>query len=263
MKSKEGSSVIYRRKRSSGICATKQKGGESPMFKVKSLQSESAFTLIELLVVIAIIAILAAMLLPVLTRARENARRGVCASNLKQLGLSLIMYSDDWGGWLPPTLYNKGYWLHNPDSYGGWGIMWKNRYVLNRDPYDLSPAQKDYSPLFFCPTNRQHSLKATTGNFTNRSSYWYNPREERFTSGTYASAYRGRISRIANKAIAWDNQDKGYGDTGFGFAAFTHGDGWNALFSDGAVIWCPDPQGVFISQMPTYFTSPVPFDRFH
>ncbi len=63
------------------------------------------FTLVELLVVIAIIAILAAILFEPLLRARGMARRAVCASNLKQLYLSMMMYSDDYDGWGIGTIY--------------------------------------------------------------------------------------------------------------------------------------------------------------
>jgi prepilin-type N-terminal cleavage/methylation domain-containing protein/prepilin-type processing-associated H-X9-DG protein len=78
------------------------------------------FTLIELLVVIAIIAILAAILFPVFARARENARRASCQSNLKQIGLGFLQYAQDYDERMPVYQHNAG-----PQSgpASGWAVI--------------------------------------------------------------------------------------------------------------------------------------------
>jgi prepilin-type N-terminal cleavage/methylation domain-containing protein/prepilin-type processing-associated H-X9-DG protein len=100
----------------------------------KKGNSQKGFTLIELLVVIAIIAILAAILFPVFARARENARKAACQSNLKQIGLAIAQYTQDYD-----ETYQIGRFATTPFTY------WYS--VL--DPYTKS------TQLYVCPTAGQ------------------------------------------------------------------------------------------------------------
>ena len=120
------------------------------MTQVTRGRHAGGFTLVELLVVIGIIALLISILLPALSKARDSAREVMCMNNLRQIGLGVAMYQNDFSGWVPvanagfpvtPALSAPAYW----DA-----MLWK--YVTGRnEPNPIKPAGWIPSPIWQCP----------------------------------------------------------------------------------------------------------------
>ncbi|MCE5218677.1 DUF1559 domain-containing protein [bacterium] len=175
------------------------------------------FTLIELLVVIAIIAILAAILFPVFARAREKARQSACLSNVKQFGLGIMMYTQDYDDNLP--LYRLGlsqvYWNNSVEPYV------KNKQIMR------------------CPS-RQHLVYG----------YGYNSDMPRSLSEILAPSQkivmhdsRNQLSHHPGRADAttYEMWLEGLNETGKAYAP--HNDGFCAGFYDGHAKWLTGSAG--------------------
>lgn len=198
------------------------------------------FTLIELLVVIAIIAILAAILFPVFARAREQARKTCCLSNLKQIGLACHMYAQDYD-----ELFPVDNWACNPHL----------RFVGQIMPY-----MKNHQ-ILYCPSARKMKVPYLTDTTANRAagniSYYYFSFDQLPSAGppTGAPDYLGWFNWFLLNKTSWGDNNRVMSemwDTDYWMASdwfarpISEGNGMhggpygsmNVLYLDGHVKYC-------------------------
>jgi len=194
------------------------------------------FTLIELLVVIAIIAILAAILFPVFARAREKARQSNCLSNVKQIGLAMMQYVQDYDETMPYYYFDRD---ASGDGTSGVDYTWRSAVL----PYAKN------AQVFLCPSKKMSSTFDGGMDYGYNSGYGINAVHSASNTPHPPSAGRA-LAEIVYPASciligetdggAWISNEDGanvHGFTHSGAPSLRHNDGCNWGYCDGHAKW--------------------------
>lgn len=203
----------------------------------------AGFTIIDVLVSIAVIAVLISILMPSLSLVRETTRRLVCSSNIRQHGMGLAMYAEDYEGVLPPTAFpaddahrltkvrfaaSAGFNIHTSQPWDGLGWLYAMGYL-------------EAPGVYYCPSYRgEHKL-------SKYASRWAGLPGEIIAN----YHYRGRLPHRSQLTLFSRPNIAIAADTMSTRDEFSHESGTNVLRIDLAVSWFSDPDGQLVARLPS------------